>query len=144
MFIPGIRTVLACAGLCAALAACSDPETRARHDAMRAKLNTSDSRHQALLAMPLLDYYQTTIVASRIGARCAGLSHNAIADLELNERRNEMGRGSFSAIGRKKEILAAADAREQAVVRQYGSLCAAGQQEFARGSSPMSYLLTSS
>ncbi len=126
---------LAGAGLSLALlSACMSPSS---HGAA-----PTDPRHQQLLNMSVIEFYQISSLASNIHSQCAGISKNTRLDLELNERRNALGRGSFSAIGKRRQILASSRAYREAYITRHGGLCQAAQQELSTGSSPLSYILT--
>ncbi len=134
-------TVSASLALVSLLSACVTPSSSTSAWQSTA---TSDPRHQQLLNMPVVAFYQTSSLASNIHNQCPGLSKNVSLDLELNERRNALGRGSFSAIGRRQEILQASRAHRAAYLARNGDLCSAAQRELSEGSSALSYLLVPS
>lgn len=98
-----------------------------------------DPRIEALIALPVPEYYATLRLAQRISDGCPAYAFNEQLGFETNEARNAIGTGSFSAVFQRATIDAATVATEVRFQIQYNrllgidDLCSAAMQEIAAG-----------
>ncbi|MFT6675678.1 MAG: hypothetical protein ACJAVM_001871 [Sulfitobacter sp.] len=127
------------ATLCAlllALSACSTSSTPTPN------LDRADPRYASLLAADLPAFYGTLAVAVLVSNDCSGLQRNPRIDLELNERRNEQGKGSFAALTQRQAIKNAQIASSESFKRKHGNnLCAAAARDFDQATKNYTYFL---
>ena len=71
------------------LAACATGSGAAR--------SFEDPAVQKLFNLPTPQYFATLQLANRVAQNCVRYRYDAVLDAELNERRNEVGRGTLSA-----------------------------------------------
>lgn len=99
-----------------------------------------DPAVQKLFLMPTPVYYANLSIANEVAQRCARYRYDAALDSELNEARNEVGRGSLSASSQRNAIDLETDVGERSfavkhdVDLQADDLCAAGDAEALEGS----------
>lgn len=107
-------------------------------------LDRADARYDALLTMNVPEFYGTIAVASLVSVECDGLTRNPRIDFEINERRNERGNGSFSALRQRDAIQSTQTSMRQAFQAQHGSnLCNVAQRDVVQATKPYTYLLES-
>lgn len=105
-------------------------------------IDKADARYQTLLNMSLPDFYGTLAVASLVGSECSNLERHAKVDLELNERRNEQGNGSFAALTQREPIRDAQASMSQAFKSKHGSnLCSVATRDFEKAQKPYTFFL---
>ncbi|WP_239450495.1 hypothetical protein [Loktanella sp. S4079] len=89
------------------------------------------------LSTPL--YYATIKVANDVARGCDRYRYDAMLDAELNEKRNEVGRGSLSAIPLRVAIETETGVSERSFAAKHnvelngGDLCAAADAETLEG-----------
>lgn len=94
-----------------------------------------DPAVQRLFTMPTAQYYATIQIANQVAQNCARYRYDAVLDAELNERRNEVGRGSLSAAALRSAIEAETDVGQRSFVAKHGvelngaDLCPAADAE---------------
>lgn len=119
-----------------ALSACSTSSTSAP------RIDVADSRYATLLNMPLPDFYGTLAIAIKVSNNCPSLQRNPRIDLELNERRNENGNGSFAALSQRQAIRnAQASMSQEFQNRQGGNLCSVAARDLAQAQKPYTFFL---
>lgn len=123
-----IRATLIGAAL--ALAACSQTG---------AARSLNDPAVQKLFKMPTPNYYATLALANKVSQSCARYRYDAELDFEVNQARNEVGRGSLSANGQRGGIEIETDVSQRSFmvkhgVEMNGDLCGAGDSETLEGS----------
>jgi hypothetical protein len=85
--------------------------------------------------MPTPVYYATIQVANQVAQNCGRYRYDAVLDAELNEKRNEVGRGSLSATALRTAIEAETDVSQRSFAAKHGveltgaDLCAAADAE---------------
>ncbi len=119
-----------------ALTACSSP------DAPATRIDSGDARYATLLNMDLPTFYGTLTIAGAVSNECNGLNRNPRIDLELNERRNKRGNGSFAALTQRAAIRDAQTSMTDGFKSRNGSnLCAAAQRVFEMAREPYTFFL---
>jgi hypothetical protein len=119
-------------GAALTLAACTTGSNAARP--------FDDPAVQKLYSMSTPQYYATLKVANDVARNCADFRYDAALDAELNEKRNEMGRGSLSAIPLRLAIETETSVSERSFEAKYGvemigaDLCPAAAAETLEGS----------
>jgi hypothetical protein len=99
-----------------------------------------DPAVQKLFTMSTPLYYANLQIANRVAQNCARYNYDSALDLELNERRNEVGRGSLSAIGQRSAIETETDISQRSFTAKHGveitgtDLCPAADAETLEGS----------
>jgi hypothetical protein len=94
---------------------------------------------QRLFALSTPEYYATLTLATRVAQNCARYRYDAELDSLLNERRNEVGRGSLSAISQRAGIELETDVAQRSFAAKHGvemqgmDLCAAADAEVLEG-----------
>ena len=98
-----------------------------------------DPAVQQLFGMSTPVYYANLNLANQIAQSCGRYSYDTTLDLQLNEARNEVGRGSLAAISQRNAI----DLETSVAVRSFQArhdvavgvddLCAAGDAEVLEG-----------
>ncbi len=92
-------------------------------------------------------YYADLSLANQISQSCARYNYDAALDLELNEARNEVGRGSLSAISQRDAIDIETDVAKRSFQARNNveigvdDLCAAGDAETLAGSALSALLI---
>lgn len=125
-------------GAALALAACS---------ATGAARSFSDPAVQKLFTQSTPLYYADLSLANQISQSCARYNYDAALDSELNEARNEVGRGSLSAISQRDAIDVETDVSKRSFEARHGvqigtdDLCAAGDAETLEGSALSALLI---
>ena len=120
-----IRSGAVCVAL--ALAACATGSGPAR--------DLADPAVQPLLTMPTPAYY-----ATQVAQNCARYRYDAELESALNERRNELGRGSLSANAQRGAIELETDVSQRSFTAKHGvtllgaDLCPAADAEVLQGS----------
>ncbi len=98
-----------------------------------------DPAVQKLFTMSTPEYYANLTLAQRVAQGCARYTYDAALDAELNEARNEMGRGSLSARGLTNAIEIETDVSTRSFSAKHGvdvradDLCSAGDAEVLEG-----------
>ncbi|WP_106743968.1 hypothetical protein [Yoonia maritima] len=124
-----IRGVMLGAAL--SLAACATGPGAAR--------SFDDPAVQKLYNMSTPMYYATLKLANDVARSCPRYRYDAILDAELNEKRNEIGRGSLSAIPLRVAIETETGVSERSFVAKHGveltgaDLCGAADAETLEG-----------
>ncbi|WP_322892069.1 MULTISPECIES: hypothetical protein [unclassified Yoonia] len=119
-------------GAALTLAACATGSGPARE--------LSDPAVQRLLNMPTPEYYATLTLATRVAQNCARYRYDAELDSLMNERRNELGRGSLSANSQRNAIELETDVIQRSFGVKHGvemtgsDLCPAADAEVLEGS----------
>lgn len=119
-------------GAALALAACATGSGAAR--------SFDDPAVQQLFNMPTPRYYATLQMATQVAQNCARYRYDAILDAELNERRNEVGRGSLSAVSLRAAIESETDVTQRSFQGKHGveltgaDLCPAADAEVLENS----------
>lgn len=89
------------------------------------------------LSTPL--YYATIKLANDVAQNCARYRYDAVLDAQLNEKRNEVGRGSLSAIPLRLAIETETAVSERSFMAKHGveltgaDLCPAADAETLEG-----------
>ena len=118
-------------GAALSLAACGTGSGAAR--------SFEDAAVQKLYNLPTPLYYATLKVANDVARNCGRYRYDAILDAELNEKRNEVGRGSLSAIPMRVAIETETGVSERSFVAKHGveltgaDLCVAADAETLEG-----------
>ncbi len=120
-------------GAVLALAACESGPQAAR--------SFDDPAVQQLFTMPTPQYYATLKLATQVAQSCPRYRYDSILDAQINERRNEVGRGSLSAAGLTNQIDLENDVAQRSFAAKHGvdpstgaDLCAAADTETQEGS----------
>ena len=106
-----------------------------------------DPAVQKLFNMSTPQYYASLTLANQIAQNCARYSYDAGLDSELNEARNEVGRGSLSAGSQRAGIELETDVSRRSFEVKHGvdvtsdDLCAAGDAEALEGSAISALLI---
>ncbi|MFQ1700550.1 hypothetical protein ACJ5NV_08140 [Loktanella agnita] len=115
-----------------ALAACETGSGAAR--------SFDDPAVQKLYNLRTPEYFATMQVASVVARNCARYSFDTALEFEVNEKRNEVGRGTLSANGLRDAIDMETDVTQRSFAAKHGvdltggDLCAAADAETAEGS----------
>ena len=132
-----MRGMMICAALM--LAACGGPQAARSFD---------DPAVQKLYNLPTPQYYATLKLGSQIAQNCARYTYDSVLDAQINEKRNEVGRGSLSALGLRNaidlenEITARSFAAKHGVDPAAGDdLCPAADAETLEGSALSAVLI---
>lgn len=119
-------------GAALTLAACTSGPQAAR--------SFDDPAVQKLFAMPTAQYFATIQVANQVAQNCARYRYDAVLDAQLNERRNEVGRGTLSAQGLTNQIELENDVAQRSFTAKHGvelgsgaDLCPAADAETQEG-----------
>ncbi|MDP5360733.1 MAG: hypothetical protein NWP79_01110 [Paracoccaceae bacterium] len=106
-----------------------------------------DPAVQKLFTMSTPMYYANLSLANSVAQNCARYSYDAALDAELNEARNEVGRGSLSANALRNAIELETDVSERSFMAKHDveltgtDLCAAGDAEVLEGSAISAMLI---
>lgn len=125
-------------GAALALAACSTGGAARSFD---------DPAVQKLFTMSTPAYYANISLANKVSQSCARYRYDAALDSELNEARNEVGRGSLSAISQRSgieletEVSMRSFSVKHDVDLETDDLCAAGDAEALEGSALSAMLI---
>jgi hypothetical protein len=125
-------------GAALALAACTTTGAARSFD---------DPAVQKLFTQSTPMYYSDLSLANQIAQSCARYNFDAALDLDLNEARNEAGRGSLSAISQRAAIEIETDVGKRSFEVRHGveigadDLCAAGDAETLEGSALSALLI---
>ncbi|WP_333715190.1 hypothetical protein [Yoonia sp.] len=109
-------------------------------------LDLNEPAVQRLYTMSVPEYYATLTLAQRVAQGCAQYAYDTGLDTQLNDARNEVGRGSLSAFGLRNAIELETDVTRRsfevkhAVDVSADDLCAAGDAEVLEGS-PLAAML---
>ena len=109
----------------------------------------NDPAVQRLFTASTPDYYAALNIAGQIAKSCPRYTYDSVLDLEINERRNEAGRGSLAALSLSREIERATIAARAAFAQRHGvdltsgraDLCAAADVEAREGSALSAVLI---
>jgi len=102
---------------------------------------------QKLFSQSTPAYYANLTLATQIAQSCARYDYDAALDFQLNEARNEVGRGSLSAIAQRDAIDIESDVAKRSFQARHGVevganvLCAAGDAETLEGSALSALLI---
>jgi len=102
---------------------------------------------QKLFTQSTPAYYANLTLATQIAQSCARYDDDAALDFQLNEARNEVGRGSLSAIAQRDAIDIESDVAKRSFQARHGvevganDLCAAGDAETLEGSALSALLI---
>ena len=124
-------------GAALGLAACTTGAARSFDDPAVQKLFTSST--------PV--YYATLGLATQVAQNCARYTYDAALDAELNEARNEVGRGSLAANAQRNAIELESDVAARSFQAKHAvsldgeDLCAAGDAETLEGSALSALLI---
>jgi hypothetical protein len=125
-------------GAALALAACATPGAVRSFD---------DPAVQKMFTQSTPMYYADLSIATQIAQSCARYTYDAALDFQLNEARNEVGRGSLSAIAQRNAIEIESDVAKRSFEARHGvevgvdDLCAAGDAEVLEGSALSALLI---
>lgn len=103
-------------------------------------LDLNDPGTNRLFTMPTAEYYAAKTIAGQIAQNCALYSYATVLDAELDEARNEVGRGSLSARSLRNAIELETDVARRSFQAKHdvelngGDLCPAGDAEKLEGS----------
>ncbi len=106
-----------------------------------------DPAVQRLFNLPTAQYFATIRIANQVAQNCARYRYDAVLDAELNEKRNEVGRGTLSAAGLRTAIETETDVSERSFTAKHGveltgaDLCPAADAEVLEGSALSAMLL---
>ncbi len=126
-------------GAALTLAACATGSSAARP--------FSDPAVQKLYNLPTPQYYATLKIANQVAQNCARYRYDTALDLDVNEKRNEVGRGSLSAIGLRGAIELETDVSERSFTAKHGveltgaDLCPAADAEMLENSAMAAVLV---
>ena len=114
------------------LTACGGPQAARSFD---------DPAVQKLYNMPTPQYSATTSIASQIAQNCARYTYDSVLDVQLNEKRNEVGRGTLTAARMRDAIETETDVTTRSFAAKHGvevgsgaDLCPAADAETLEGS----------
>ncbi|PUB19078.1 hypothetical protein [Yoonia sediminilitoris] len=94
-----------------------------------------DPAVQKLYNMPTPEYYATLKIATMVAQNCARYSYDSALDLMVNEKRNEVGRGSLSALSLRNAIDLETEVSQRSFAAKHGveltgaDLCMAADAE---------------
>lgn len=94
-----------------------------------------DPAVQKLYNLPTPQYFATIQLANRVAQNCARYRYDAILDADLNERRNEVGRGTLAARAFTSQIELESDVTTRSFQGKHGvdingsDLCPAADAE---------------
>ncbi len=107
-----------------------------------------DPAVQKLYNLPTPQYYATLKIANQVAQSCVRYEYDRVLDLQVNERRNEVGRGSLSALGLRNQIDAETDVSQRSFNAKHGvdlstggDLCPAADAEYAENSTMAAVLV---
>ena len=107
-----------------------------------------DPAVQKLYNLPTPQYYATLKIANQVAQNCVRYRYDSALDLEVNERRNEVGRGSLSALGLRNQIDLETDVSQRSFNAKHGvditagdDLCPAADAEYAENSAMAAVLV---
>ncbi len=106
-----------------------------------------DPAVQKLFTMSTPMYFANLSLANTVAQNCARYSYDAALDAELNEARNEVGRGSLSALSLRDAIEVETDVSERSFMAKHDveltgvDLCAAADAEALEGSALSALLI---
>ena len=100
-----------------------------------------DPAVQKLYNLPTPQYYATLEIATKVAQNCARYSYDSAVDLLVNEKRNEVGRGSLTALGLSNQIELERDVSGRSFAGRHGveldsgaDLCPAADAEYQQNS----------
>ena len=105
-----------------------------------------DPAVQRLFTMSTPEYYATLTLAQRVAQGCENYNYDTALDADLNVARNEVGRGSLSALSLRNAIELETDVARRSFEVKHNvdvssaNLCAAGDAETLEGT-PLSAML---
>ncbi len=106
-----------------------------------------DPAVQRLYTLSTPEYYATLTLAQRVSQGCARYDYDTALDVQLNEARNEVGRGSLSAFGLRNAIELETDVAKRSFEAKHNvnvsgdDLCAAGDAEVLEGTALSAMLI---
>lgn len=106
-----------------------------------------DPAVQKLFTMSTPEYYATLTLAQRVTQGCDAYNYDAALDLQLNEARNEVGRGSLAALSQRNAIELETDVAKRSFEVKHSvnvstdNLCAAGDAEVLEGTALSAMLI---
>ena len=93
------------------------------------------------------EYYATLTLAQRVAQACDQYAYDTALDVQLNEARNEVGRGSLSALSLRNAIELETDVARRSFEVKHNvdvsadNLCAAGDAEALEGTALSAMLI---
>ncbi len=107
-----------------------------------------DAAVQKLYNLPTPQYYATLEIASGVAQNCARYSYDPGVQALVNEKRNEVGRGSLSALGLRNSIELETDVSQRSFNAKHGvdlstgeDLCPAADAETLENSAMAAVLV---
>lgn len=107
-----------------------------------------DPAVQKLYNMSTPQYYATKQLASQIAQNCVRYTYDSVLDVQLNEKRNEVGRGTLTAARMGNAIEAETDVASRSFAAKHGveigsglDLCPAADAETLEGSALSALLI---
>ena len=107
-----------------------------------------DPAVQKLYNLPTPQYYATLKIANQVAQNCVRYRYDSALDLEVNEKRNEVGRGSLSALGLRNQIDLETDVSQRSFnvkhcvdIAAGDDLCPAADAEYAENSAMAAVLV---
>lgn len=110
-------------------------------------LNFDEPGVNRLFSMSTPEYYAATTIASQVAQNCARYAYDTGLDAQMNEARNEVGRGSLAAASQRNAIDLETDVARRSFQAKHDveltgtDLCAAGDAEKLEGSAIGALLL---
>ncbi len=86
-----------------------------------------DAAVQKLYNLPTPQYYATLKIANQVAQNCARYNYDGGVDLMVNEKRNEVGRGSLSALSLRNSIELETDVSQRSFAAKHGVDLSSGQ-----------------
>ena len=106
-----------------------------------------DPAVKKLFEMSTPMFYASQRIASQVAQNCARYSYDSALDAQLNEARNEVGRGSLAANSLRNAIELETDVAQRSFQAKHdvelssSDLCAAGDAEVLEGSAISALLI---
>ncbi|MEM8538215.1 MAG: hypothetical protein AAGF56_10175 [Pseudomonadota bacterium] len=110
-------------------------------------LNLDDPAVQRLFTMSTPQYYATQAIANQVAQGCSRFTYDTGLDAQLNEARNEVGRGSLGANSQRDAIDLETDVSRRSFQAKHDiefgtdDLCAAADAEILEGSALSAFLV---
>jgi len=106
-------------GAALTLAACATGPQAAR--------SFDDPAVQKLFNLSTPQYYAALALGSQVAQSCPRYTYDSALDFMVNGKRNEMGRGSLSAMGQRAAIELETDVTARSFAAKHGVVLGAGQ-----------------
>lgn len=114
----------------------------------QAARNFDDAAVQKLYNLPTAQYYATLKLGSEIAQNCVRYTYDSVLDVQVNEKRNEVGRGSLSAMGLRDAIEVETDVTKRSFAAKHSvdvdggdDLCPAADAEMQEGTALSAVLI---